>query len=97
MARGAKISVDPDTYEFSVEFIEVGSTGFKEHETKVKIIHGNQLFNGAMEVEGPDGNITTYPDGCHIVQVPAKTGIITHMNKADYAAKLGGPGTENQD
>lgn len=95
MARSIKINVEDG--EFSAEYHEVGSTGFKSHESKVPVKYGNQLFNGEIKVEDPSGAFTMYVDGCHLVQVPEETGIITHMTKEKYAQTLGGPGSENED
>lgn len=96
MARGATISFDPATMEWSVQFHEVGSTGFKSHERDVKEKYGNQLFNGSMEVTDPTGAVTLYADGCHIVERPDAGGVIQSMSKAEYEEFTGRPGSANE-
>lgn len=97
MERGAVITVDPATMTWKVQYVGVGSTGFKPHERDAKEKYGNQLFNGAMEVVLPGGEVVMYGDGCHLVERPDAGGIVQAMSKAEYEAFTGRPGSANED
>ena len=94
MDRKIILTFNPATMtgDFSTEGNLTIDRTFSEYERKHK--YRNTLVNGAVEAHSPSGKVTSYPDGCHLIEVE---GIYQTKSKPEYAEWCGRKGSENED